>query len=201
MYQDQSTIKSRDVQTPAQSKVFSLEPKTLALRTRSWLSRGCFDFLSTAVSPGTRITQQCVSTANTYNEPAKLKQSHCHCYRETKDIKGQCFQVMPAYEPCCLPFFHLSSWVEASSPGSLWTQVLAKHWAVYGSCWSSLRGDMYPEIDGVGIGGVAPGRPPGTVSPGRIPWKGRGFQFRLITTVVLNIATLESGSFPVLLNP
>ena len=60
---------------------------------------------------------------------------------------------------------------------------------------------MYPEIDGVGIGGVAPGRPPGTVSPGRIPWKGRGFQFRLITTVVLNIVTLESGSFPVLLNP
>lgn len=48
---------------------------------------------------------------------------------------------------------------------------------------------MSLEIDGVEVSGVAPERPPGTVSSGRIPWEGKGFLFCLITTVVLSIVT------------
>ena len=51
---------------------------------------------------------------------------------------------------------------------------------------------MYLEIGGVGVSGVAPGRPPGTVSLAAFHGKTEAScldQDNVITTVVLNIVT------------
>lgn len=55
--------------------------------------------------------------------------------------------MMCAYEPLCLLFSYLTSWVGASSQWGLGDPILDKALAAYGSFWSNLREEMFLEME------------------------------------------------------
>lgn len=100
--------------------------------------------------------------------------------------------------PSVLSLTSLAGW-ELRHSGYSGTQVLDEALAAYGSCWSNLRKRDVP-WGRVGVTGVVPRRPPGTVSLAAFHRKAQavllGFQHELFWT----LWPPEFGSFPVLPN-